>query len=163
MPPAMGEYFSRSIPGQLARVGEEVIYERIPLYRRRLQNQARALAMDSVAVAGNTTVADFYASRLYDFFEASRGWQYLLRPSSKSRKSLLREMHDLRRYLSPDERGLFEKLFALVRKKDDLDFHAARQGFLKGWVFVHIALTYVLLLLALLHGLAAHVYWGGAL
>jgi hypothetical protein len=50
-----------------------------------------------------------------------------------------------------------------MRKKDDLDFHAARQGLLKAWLFAHIGLTYSLVLLALLHAVVVHVYWGGAL
>lgn len=159
----LGLYLTRTIPGQLARVGEEVIYERIPKFRRDLRLEARALALEAVAASGTTTVADFYANRLYNYFERPRGWRYHLRPTSKVRRALLNEMQDLRRYLSDAERKLFEQLFALVRKKDDLDFHAARQGVLKSWLFAHVALTYVLLLVATLHGFVAHVYWGGAL
>jgi hypothetical protein len=53
-------------------------------------------------------------------------------------------------------------LFALVRRKDDLDFHEARQKLLKVWLFAHIGLTYALVLLALLHALMAHAFGGGA-
>jgi hypothetical protein len=72
-------------------------------------------------------------------------------------------MRDVRRYLSDQEQASCEKLFTLVRRKDDLDFHEARQGLLKGWLFVHIGLTVVLILLAALHGLVAHAFHGGAL
>lgn len=159
----LGLFLTRTIPAQLARVGEEIIYERIPAFRSELRKQARSLAIESVTESGTTTVADFYTARLYYFFEDSRGWRYLLRPSTTQRRAILNEMQDLRRYLSEAEKTLLEKLFPLVRRKDDLDFHAARQGLLKTWLFAHIALTYTLLPLALLHGLVAHVYWGGAL
>jgi hypothetical protein len=53
-------------------------------------------------------------------------------------------------------------LFSLVRRKDDLDFHDARQKILKLWLFGHIGLTYALVLLALVHGLLAHAFGGGA-
>ena len=76
-----------------------------------------------------------------------------LRPTSALRRALMREMQDLRRYLSDQEQAACERLFALVRRKDDLDFHEARQKLLKLWLFVHIGLTYALVLLALLHGL----------
>lgn len=158
-----GLYLTRTIPAQLARVGEEVIYERIPRFRRELRDRAHQAALEAVTTSGQTTVADFYSAQLYDFFERPRGWWYVLRPTTRRRRSLLAEMQDLRRYLSAGEKDLLEKLFSLVRKKDDLDFHAARQGLLKGWLFVHIALTYALLLLAAVHGVAAHAYWGGAL
>ena len=78
------------------------------------------------------------------------------------RRDLMHEMEDLRRYLSDQEQGACEKLFALVRRKDDLDFHEARQGVLKLWLFAHIALSYTLVLLAVLHGLLAHAFGGGA-
>jgi hypothetical protein len=71
-------------------------------------------------------------------------------------------MTDLRRYLSEQELAGLERLYALVRRKDDLDFHDARQRALKLWLFVHIALTCALVLLALLHGLLAHAFHGGA-
>ena len=64
--------------------------------------------------------------------------------------------------LSDQEQAACERLFALVRRKDDLDFHEARQRLLKLWLFVHIGLTYALVLLALLHGLLAHAFRGGA-
>ena len=49
-----------------------------------------------------------------------------------------------------------------MRRKDDLDFHEARQRLLKTWLFVHIGLTYGLVVLALLHGLLALAFRGGA-
>jgi hypothetical protein len=49
-----------------------------------------------------------------------------------------------------------------VRRKDDLDFHEARQRLLKVWFFIHIGLTYCLVVLALLHGLLALAFRGGA-
>ena len=78
------------------------------------------------------------------------------------RKSLLSEMSDLRRFLTDQEQGACEELYALVRRKDDLDFHESRQKLLKTWLFAHIALTYALVTLALLHAVLAHAFHGGA-
>jgi hypothetical protein len=158
----VGLYLTRTIPAQLARVGEEVIYERIPAYRQQVRRRARELVLESVAASGATTLADFYATRLSHYFERPRGLGYRLRPTTARRRTLMREMHDVRRYLSDPEQGFCEKLFALVRRKDDLDFHEARQQFLKRWLFVHIGLTVVLVLLAGLHGIVAHAFHGGA-
>ena len=46
---------------------------------------------------------------------------------------------------------------------DDLDVHAARQGLLKGWLFVHITLSYTLVVLGVLHGVLALAMRGGPL
>jgi hypothetical protein len=157
-----GLYLTRTIPAQLARVGEEVIFERIPAFRRHVCQQAGGIVLDSVAASGATTLADFYAERLYGFFERGRGLWYLLRPTTARRKSLMHEMQDLGRYLSDQEQGACERLFGLVRRKDDLDFQEARQRLLKTWLFVHIGLSYALVALALVHGLLAHAFAGGA-
>ena len=77
-------------PAQLARVGEEVIYERIPALRRQVRQQAGDVVLESVAASGATTLADFYIARLYDFFQRPRGLRYLLRPTTALRRSLMR-------------------------------------------------------------------------
>ena len=120
------------------------------------------LVLESVAASGATTLADFYTARLYDFFHRPRGSRYFLRPTTSLRRSLMHELQNFRRYLSDHEQAACERLFALVRRKDDLDFHEARQKLLKTWLFVHIGLTYGLVVLALLHGLLALAFRGGA-
>jgi hypothetical protein len=157
----VGLYLTRAIPAQLARVGEEVLYERIPALHRNVQQQAGEVVMQSVAASGATTLGDFYVTRLYEFFGRRRNLAYFLRPTTTLRRSLMGEMQNLRRYLCEPELAACERLFALVRRKDDLDFHAARQGLLKIWLFIHIGLTYVLVALAMLHGLLALAFSGG--
>ena len=75
---------------------------------------------------------------------------------------MLAELTEVKRYLSEPERETCEQLFAFVRRRDDLDYHAAMQWRLKAWLFVHIGLTYPLLLVASMHGLLAHLFDGGA-
>jgi hypothetical protein len=159
----LGLYLTRTIPAQLARVSEEIVYERIPMFRRQVRQQADGVVLEAVAASGATTLADFYAARLSGFFRQPRGWRYLVRPTSTLRRSLMSEMQDLRRYLSEQEQARCKRLFTLVRRKDDLDFHDARQKVLKYWLFAHIGLTYGLVMLAVLHGLLAHAFAGGAL
>ena len=156
-----GLYLTRTIPRQLARMGEEVIYERIPAFQLQVRRRAGEVVLESVAASGSTTLADFYTARLYDFFGRPRGWGYFWRPTSARRRALMREMRDLRRYLSEQEQTGCERLFGLLRRKDDLDFQSARQNALKLWLFAHIGLTYALVVLALLHGLLAHAFQGG--
>jgi hypothetical protein len=117
--------------------------------------------LESVAASGATTLADFYVAKLYDFFHRSRGLRYFVRPTTALRRSLMHELQDARRYLTDHELTACERLFALVRRKDDLDFHEARQRLLKTWLFAHIGLTYALVVLALLHGLLALAFRGG--
>src|SRR4029078_10416883 len=158
----VGLYLTRTIPAQLSRVGIEVIYERVPALKHQVRQQAGQLVLESVAASGATTLADFYTARLYNFFHRPRGSRYFFRPTTALRRSLMHDLQNFRRYLSDNEQPACERLFALVRRKDDLDFHEARQRLLKTWLFVHIGLTYALVALALLHGLLALAYRGGA-
>lgn len=158
-----GLVVSRRTPHLLNRVSEQVVYERIGQLRRKLAEASRAMVVDSVATTGATTLADFYTDRLFDFFARPRPFGYFVRPSSARRKRLLGELQQLERYLDPNERNASERLFGMIRKKDDLDFQEGRQRLLKVWLFGHIALTYVLLVLATMHGVMALAYRGDAL
>lgn len=159
----LGIWWTRTIPKKLARVREEVIFERIPILRRHLRERAQQLVLDTVHAAGATTLGEFYAARLADYFDKPPRWSYFLRPNNRTRRKLLAELTEVGRYLSEPEQQAAEQLFALVRSRDDLDYHAAMQWRLKAWLFVHIGLTYPLLLVAVLHGWLAHLFDGGVL
>lgn len=157
----IGLYLTRVVPRQLARTGEQFLYERIPRLHRRVADEARDTVLAAVRATGATTLANFYADRLQGFFNRPRSLAYAISPTSNARKRLFNELTASRRLLTDAERDAAERLFTLVRQKDDLDFHAARQGLLKKWVFVHIALTWTLLTLGAVHGVLALAFTGG--
>jgi hypothetical protein len=146
----------------LSRLGREHIYERIAAERGRLREQAQAAVLTGVRSGGETTLGEFYNARLHDYFSKHRGWLYRFYPNSKLRKALLAELTDGMQYLSDSERKTAERVFALVRERDDLDYSEALQWRLKAWLFVHIALVYPLLAAAGLHAWSAHLFYGGA-
>ena len=158
----LGLYWTRTLPPKLARVSEEVIYERIPLLRNQLCERAQQAVLETVRSAGATTLGEFYSSRLHVFFQRPRNWRYYLRPNNRLRRQMLSELTEVNRYLSEPEQKTCELLFSLVRKRDDLDYQAALQWRLKIWLFVHIGLTYPLLVVASVHGWLAHLFDGGA-
>lgn len=157
----LGLYLTRTIPRQLARTSEEFVYERIPKLRREVLAKSRAAVLEAAGDGGATTLADFYTDRLDPYLTEPRGGVYVMRPTSGVRRALMRELSDLKRFLDEAEVVASEKLFALVRKKDDLDFHESRQSLLKRWLLVHITLTVVLLTSATLHGWLALAMRGG--
>lgn len=159
----IGLYWSRTLPPKLALVSQEVIYERIPMLRAQMRERAEAAALAAVRASGATTLGEYYAQHLQSYFAGPRGLGYYLRPTTSRRRELLAGLTALGRYLSETEQKHCEQLFALVRRRDDLDFHAAVQWRLKTWLFVHIGLTYPLLVVAALHGWLAHLFDGGAL
>ena len=68
----------------------------------------------------------------------------------------------MRRYLNEQERATLEKLAQLVRQKDGLDYHHAVQTTLKLWLFVHVPLTYGLMIFSLMHIVLVFAFSGGA-
>lgn len=159
----VGLYWTRTLPPKLARVGEEVIYERIPALRDQLRERAEAAVLRTIESTGSTTLSGVYHRHLQHFFEHPRELAYRVWPSNRRRRALMAELTEASRFLSETEQAAGEELFALVRKRDDLDYHAALQWRLKAWLFVHIGLTYPLLVASLLHGLVAHAFSGGVL
>ncbi len=147
----VGLAISRSFARRLTRRGEEVVFERIPIFIAQLREEAEDLALRSAKETGSTTIADFYIDRLMLFFSAPRNFPFHLMDSNRALFALLTDIGDMERYLNPKEREFSEQLRWLVQKKDELDYHYALQATLKGWLFVHVPLTYGLLILVVLH------------
>ena len=157
-----GLFVSRAIPKRLTTRGGEVLFERIPSIRRQLQERAEALALTSLSQVKSSTVADFYARELKDFFEGSRNVGLHLLEVRSPLNRLLNKITDLNRYLNEQERATLDQIAGLVRQKDGLDYHYALQLLLKVWLFVHIPLTYSLLLFTLTHIVLVFAFSGGA-
>lgn len=154
-----GLYATRVFPSRLTGLNEEPIFERIPFFQQRLAAQARQLVFQ--ACETTDVLATFYVNRLAAFFEQPRKLAYLVKPNGRTRRQLITEIEDLDRYLAEDQRSVSRELAALVKRRDDLDYHYAIQGRLKAWMFIHIGLTYSLLIVALLHMVLVHAFHGG--
>jgi hypothetical protein len=160
----VGLFFSRVLPRRLATRGGEVIYEKIPALRHALRQEAEALALagGASAVAPSPVLADFYLLHLHDFFQGPKYfWPHLL-DSRRPLNALMREVDEVRRYLNEAERVTLQKLADLVRRKDGLDYHHALQATLKLWLFVHLPLTYSLMIFSVLHVIIVFAFSGGS-
>ena len=156
----VGLAMSRLIPGRLTVRGEEVLFERIPLYRRQLRERAEAVIVETAQESGTTTLPEFYARRLADFFYGPRhAWRHVVQ-STRVMTRMTNELRSLERYLNDREREALRELTELVEAKDGLDYHHTMQGVLKGWLFVHIPLTYLLLVLTFAHVIIVHAFVG---
>lgn len=156
----IGIWLSRVVPRWLTVRGQEVIYERIPVLRRELNERAEQLVLQVVDESQSTALADFYQRELQWFFAAPRHrWTHLYQ-STKPLRRLLTQLQSMRSYANEREIAHLEELEELVRRKDVLDYHLVMQGLLKGWLFVHVPLTWVLLLLIALHVVVVYAYSG---
>ena len=146
-----GLWLSRSLPKRLTTVGGEVIFERIPFERKAIRQKVQAIALASVSKSKSTTIADFYAAELDPFFAQPRFFLEHLLDSNIQFNRLLRRTTELNRFLGVNERADMEEILRLLQAKYRLDHHYSLQLALKLWLFIHIPLTYGLLVFSALH------------
>lgn len=150
-----GLYMSRAFPSQLRMQGENVIFERIPAMRTRLRNECEQTVVESIEQTGSSALSDIYQQRIRDFFAGPRDvWSHAI-GSRNAPQGFLAEIEDANRYLGPEEREFMNTVTGLIRTKQNLDYQWVRQGLLKLWLFIHIPLTYGLIVAAIVHGLTA--------
>jgi hypothetical protein len=156
-----GLFVTRAFPSRITDAGEEVIFERIPIFVRLLRDRVSELIVQAARDSDASTLPDFYSERLAWFFARPRYlWHHLVH----SRRPLLlleSELSSLNRYLNDSEKVIAGELSQLIEKKDALDYAWALQGTLKGWLFIHIAMTYSLLAFLAVHILVAYAFSGG--
>lgn len=157
----MGYYLDRRLPPLLARRGEEVIFERIPSFMARLRNDAEDLSIKCAAETGSSTLSEHYIEHLAPFFSKPRKLLSHLLGSNIGFSNTLKELDNMDRYLNDEERSFAAQLRELAEKKDELDYQYALQATLKGWLFVHVPLTYSTILLMSLHAVLAYAFRGG--
>lgn len=156
----VGLFFSRVLPRRLATRGGEVIFEKIPALRHGLKAEAEALAIG--ADAKSPVIAELYAKRLVMFFSGPKNFWLHLVESRRPVGALIAELDDLRHFAAEADKPKIEKLTRLVRQKDGLDYHRALQLALRLWLFVHIPVTYGLMIFTVLHIVLVFGFSGGA-
>lgn len=156
----IGLALSRALPPRLTAHGENVVFERIPGIIANLRSELERLVLASEAKTHSSTIADFYETRLALFFSRPRHlWSHLV-SSPRPLNNLLERIEALDRYLDEDEKETSARIAEIVRAKNNLDHQWHLQGLLKVWLFVHIPLSFALLIFAAAHGWIAWRFTG---
>jgi len=151
----VGLAMTRWMPSHLTVLGENVIFERIPALQAAVRREVEEMVAESMAKTQSSTIADFYELKLRNYFVRPRFFWHHIAGYGKPLVKLMCDVQALDRYLNSEERGLMTRLVEKIHAKNNLDFQQARQGLLKGWLFVHIPLTYSMILVAAVHGVVA--------
>jgi hypothetical protein len=81
--------------------------------------------------------------------------------SQRPLKQLTNEIDNLSRYVDAQNQAKLAAVRNLVVEKDRLDFARVHLGLSKGWLFVHVPVTYALIVLSVLHVLVVYSYASG--
>ena len=146
-----GMILSTSFARRLHARGGEVIYEQIPAMRHDIAFQADNAALRSVEALDSSVVLDFHTSHLKPFFQKPMHFWAHLRDSRLPLATIERAIYSFQDCLDPDEVYVLDPLKELVERKDALDYHHALQKTLKAWLFIHVPLSLVLLILVGVH------------
>ena len=157
----LGLALSRIIPNRLGRDRERIIFERIPVFRAALAREVEELAMRSVTGTSSNTIAQYYVTHLQPYFCGPRNFIGHLTGSNEALLRLSREIKSLEQYLNKEGREILDEIEWRVIAKDNLDHQHALQWLLKCWLFIHIPLTYSLILVAVAHAVLVYAFGGG--
>lgn len=156
-------YMSRSLPKRLAAIKQDFRLELIPNLRVSVTKEAHVLAIQSADFGEGSTLVEYYQRRLLPFFLSRRSLLYRLIPNGFTKRQLLRELHDLDRYLAHQGLQSRKQLTHMVQTKDDLDYHYALQTRLRTMFAMHIALTWSLAIMIAVHVVLVYRFQGTVL
>lgn len=126
----------------------EVLYERIPELTAEIRSKA-----DAIVEGCSEPVKRMYAARLAPALARPIRRLIFFTDVTGGIQSHLRELHYLETLVTPEERQRLEDLARLYETKLELDAHYSLQWPLRWWLYTHVPLTLLLLVL-----IAAHVF-----
>jgi hypothetical protein len=150
---------------------DDVSFDRIPALRAELARDVEAAVAETdldaaqIALPGlphDGWIIDLYTTHLRDFFKGPRNTTAHLIGSQRPLKRLIDEIDSLARYVDQQSQEKLAAIKTLVVEKDRLDFARVYLGLTRGWLFVHVPVTYGLTVLAVLHVLVAYAFSSGA-
>ena len=155
----------------MGRIDEGVGYHRIPDRRAELARDLQVLvedadpyapALDLPALPHDAWIADLYATRLRDFFEKRRNFVAHIVGSRRPVSRLTGEIDDLSRYVDQRAQSKLAAVRQLVIDKDRLDCACVYLGLTRAWLLVHVPVTYLLIVLTVLHVIVVYAFSSGA-
>ena len=126
------------------------------------RSDTAAAAMGLPVPPHDAWIRDLYSSRLKDFFEGPRNFASHLVGSQRPLRRLTEEIDSLARYVDKPNQDKLTVIKNQVIEKDRLDRASVRLALTRGWLFVHVPVTYALIVLTVLHVIVAYSFSSGA-
>jgi hypothetical protein len=164
-----GTYLAWSLQAKHG-IDERVGYDRIPTRRAELARNVHAAVVKTDPAAAaialpapphDAWIMDLYTTHLRDFFQGQRNFTAHLIGSQRPLKRLTDEIDSLSGYVDQPSQEKLAAIRNLVVEKDRLDFARVYLGLSKGWLFVHVPVTYALIVLTVLHVVVVYAFSSG--
>jgi hypothetical protein len=164
-----GTYLAWSLQAKRG-IDKRVRYDRIPTRLAELARDVDAIVAKSgppaVAIAlpappYEAWIMDLYTAHLRDFFQGQRNSTAHFLGSQRPLKRLTDEIDQLSSYVDQQSQEKLTVIKNLVVEKDRLDFARVYLSLTRGWLFVHVPVTYALIVLMVLHVLVVYAFSTG--
>ena len=151
-------------------IDDSVSYDRIPTLRAELElaflravaaTDPTAAAIDLPGLPHDAWITDLYTTHLGDFFQGQRNFTAHLIGSQRPLKRLTDAIDNLSLYVDQQSQEKLAFIKTLVVEKDRLDFARVSLGLTRAWLFVHVPVTYALIVLTVLHILVVYAFSSG--
>ena len=166
-----GTYLAWSLKAK-GGLDERFSYDRIPSRIAELARDVSAVVAtpdpSAAAIAlpappHDAWIIDLFTNHLRDFFEGPSNFSSHLTGSRRPLERLMDEIDHLVPYADAQGREKLSAIRDLVAEKDRLDFARVHLGLSRAWLFVHVPVTYGLIVLSVLHVLVVYSYSAGTL
>ena len=164
-----GTYLAWSVQTR-RRIDEGLAYEQIPArcadLGRELQvamagSNPAAVTIGLPAPPYETWIMELYTDYLRDFFEGPRNFRAHLVGSQRPLRRLTDEIDHVTQFISQGNHEKIATVRRLVVEKDKLDFAYAYLWMTRAWLFVHVPVTYSMVVLTVLHVIVVYAYSSG--
>ena len=164
-----GTYLAWSLQAKRG-LAEYVVAERIPGRRAELAQEVYAVVTQSNPVADVMAlpappdagwIADLYTNHLRDYFQGQRNITAHLIGSRRPLQRLTDEIDSLSRFADKHSQEKLDRIRNLVVEKDQIDFARVHLVLTKIWLFVHVPVTYALIVLTVLHVIVVYAFSSG--
>jgi hypothetical protein len=165
-----GTYLAWSLRAKRG-IDERVRYYLIPARRAELARDVQdavtktdpgAATIALPAPPYDAWIMDLYTTHLREFFETQHNFFAHLVGSQRPLKRLIDEIDHLSSYVDQSSQKKLAAIKNLVVDKDRLDFARVYLGLTRGWLLVHVPVTYALIVLMVLHILVVYAFSSGA-
>lgn len=158
----VGLYMTRSLPRRINQLGNEVVFESIPIQLHRLRQHVEQKVLACSEESGATAIAELFTADIQPFLARHHNfWAHLLLGTHPRFRKLSTEISNTSRFLTDEEKAVMQSIETLLHRKNELDGQYALQAALKYWLFIHVPLSYALLVFTFFHSMLVHAWSGG--
>ena len=147
----VGLFLTRWLPGVMARSGESLTFESIPKFETRLRREVEEIVYQGEEEHGASAIGDLYLKKLSFYFKPRCAATFFLGRPTRFQIRALDELEKVSRYLDEEGAKVIDALRHKIDLKHNLDLQKSAQWLLRFWLFIHIPVTYGLIVASLVH------------